>query len=435
MATKSEEEEKDESANSWWGSWYDSAKKKLVETNEFIARDLKEFTQVVKDDTSKFVAQTAISMKDQLNIKANVEEASEATKVVATSISGFLGSVVKHVTPSPPDQDENADSTMFVGTQSGMKVISPAEARLFSIQTDPATYCNEPDNTPEFHQWLETFELSEKKEELSLLMLDYKEVRTLYTRLVPDAVSHVDFWQRYFYKKYCLDEAEKRRALLVERAAKKETELSWGDDDDYDCVESDVVMVIPPVVNDVTKETDDVTKETDDVTKETDDVTKETDDVIVEADDVTTKVTANTDDVINKVDDVTTDDVTATNEKSSEDKTTDCDVTKEKQSESDKLLKDNDVIITTDDVTKEADCSTKDSIVTSQTVKVDCDVINKESDATDAKTNVETKAPVSESTSNESSDWEKEFDLELNDKDELLQDIGDEEIEGWDEWE
>nr|XP_026691055.1 BSD domain-containing protein 1 isoform X3 [Ciona intestinalis] len=407
MATKSEEEEKDESANSWWGSWYDSAKKKLVETNEFIARDLKEFTQVVKDDTSKFVAQTAISMKDQLNIKANVEEASEATKVVATSISGFLGSVVKHVTPSPPDQDENADSTMFVGTQSGMKVISPAEARLFSIQTDPATYCNEPDNTPEFHQWLETFELSEKKEELSLLMLDYKEVRTLYTRLVPDAVSHVDFWQRYFYKKYCLDEAEKRRALLVERAAKKETELSWGDDDDYDCVESDVVMVIPPVVNDVTKETDDVT----------------------------TKVTANTDDVINKVDDVTTDDVTATNEKSSEDKTTDCDVTKEKQSESDKLLKDNDVIITTDDVTKEADCSTKDSIVTSQTVKVDCDVINKESDATDAKTNVETKAPVSESTSNESSDWEKEFDLELNDKDELLQDIGDEEIEGWDEWE
>ncbi|XP_078486972.1 BSD domain-containing protein 1 [Ciona intestinalis] len=418
MAAKSEEEEKDDSANSWWGSWYDSAKKKLVETNEFIARDLKEFTQVVKDDTSKFVAQTAISMKDQLNIKANVEEASEATKVVATSISGFLGSVVKHVTPLPPDQDENADSTMFVGTQSGMKVISPAEARLFSLQTDPATYCNEPDNTPEFQQWLEKFELSEKKEELSLLMLDYKEVRTLYTRLVPDAVSHVDFWQRYFHKKYCLDEAEKRRALLVERAAKKETELSWGDDDDYDCVESDVVMVIPPV--------DDVT---------TDDVTKETDDVIVEANDVTTKVTANVDDVINKVDDVTTDDVTATNKKSSEDKETDCDVTKEEQSESDEQLKDNDVIITTDDVTKETDCSTKDDIVTSQTVKVDCDVINKESDATDAKTNVESKAPVSESTSNESSDWEKEFDLELNDKDELLQDIGDDEIEGWEEWE
>uniref|UniRef100_H2YM85 BSD domain-containing protein n=1 Tax=Ciona savignyi TaxID=51511 RepID=H2YM85_CIOSA len=160
MAEKCEEE--DDSANSWWGSWYDSAKKKIAETNEFIARDLKEFTQVVKDDTSKFVAQTAISMKDQLNIQANVGEASEATKIVANSIGGFLGNVVKHIAPLPPPSDENADATMYVGTPSGLKVISPAEARLFALQTNPGTYCNEPDCPVEFEAWMRSFDLCEK---------------------------------------------------------------------------------------------------------------------------------------------------------------------------------------------------------------------------------------------------------------------------------
>lgn len=40
-----------------------------METNEFVVRDMKEFTQTVKDDTSKLVAKTATSMKEQLNIK------------------------------------------------------------------------------------------------------------------------------------------------------------------------------------------------------------------------------------------------------------------------------------------------------------------------------------------------------------------------------
>ena len=41
----------------------------LSETNEFLVRDMKEFTDTVKCDTSRLVASTAASMKEQLNIK------------------------------------------------------------------------------------------------------------------------------------------------------------------------------------------------------------------------------------------------------------------------------------------------------------------------------------------------------------------------------
>ena len=37
-------------------------------------------------------------------LQVNLDEASNATRVVTTSSSGFLGKVVQHVTPIPPDE-------------------------------------------------------------------------------------------------------------------------------------------------------------------------------------------------------------------------------------------------------------------------------------------------------------------------------------------
>lgn len=193
--------------------------------------DVKEFGSVVRSESSTLVASAANSMKEQLNISVNLEEASEATKFVASSISGFLGNVVKHVTPILPDSDEDDDSSMVVGTTSGVRMMSPSQTRLYNIQTDPATYCNEPDSAEAYEAWLPTFTLEDMKEEMSTLMLDSKEVRSIYTKLVPEAVSHTEFWNRYFYRVHLHNEAERRRALLLERA-QQSTELTWEDDDD-----------------------------------------------------------------------------------------------------------------------------------------------------------------------------------------------------------
>jgi len=43
-------------------------------------------------------------------------------------------------------------------------------------------------------------------------------------------VSHSDFWQRYFYKLYQLEQEDKRRAELMKRAEiTADSDLAWDD--------------------------------------------------------------------------------------------------------------------------------------------------------------------------------------------------------------
>merc|ERR1712131_352667 len=73
------------------------------------------------------------------------------------------------------------------------------------------------------------------KKTISDLLVNSQEVRSLYTKLVPSAVAHQEFWQRYFYKLDALERAERKRTALMERADRSGTEeeedLSWGDDE------------------------------------------------------------------------------------------------------------------------------------------------------------------------------------------------------------
>ena len=58
------------------------------------------------------------------------------------------------------------------------------------------------------------------------------QVRSLYTKLVPSAISHADFWQRYFYKIHQLEKDEERRAALKKRADASNHELEWDGDEE-----------------------------------------------------------------------------------------------------------------------------------------------------------------------------------------------------------
>ncbi|XP_077991329.1 BSD domain-containing protein 1-like isoform X2 [Glandiceps talaboti] len=162
----------------WWGGWMKAAKDKSSEAWGFMKKDLAEFSSVVQKDTSVAVAQTADSVKSQL------------------------------------------------------------KARLHDIQIDPGTYLNEP-NGPleEYVAWKETYLVDEHKGDISDLLVASDEVRSIYTKLVPSAASHADFWHRYFYKVHQLDQDEARRAALKERAEISsktftEEDLGWGDEDD-----------------------------------------------------------------------------------------------------------------------------------------------------------------------------------------------------------
>ncbi|XP_077006581.1 BSD domain-containing protein 1 isoform X4 [Tamandua tetradactyla] len=162
----------------WWRSWlqqsYQTVKEKSSEALEFMKRDLTEFTQVVQHDTACTIAATASVVKEKL------------------------------------------------------------AARLYSLQSDPATYCNEPDGPPElFDAWLSQFCLEEKKGEISELLVGSPSIRALYTKMVPAAVSHSEFWHRYFYKVHQLEQERARRDALKQRAEQSVSEEpGWEEEEE-----------------------------------------------------------------------------------------------------------------------------------------------------------------------------------------------------------
>ncbi|XP_044770403.1 BSD domain-containing protein 1 isoform X3 [Neomonachus schauinslandi] len=169
----------------WWRSWlqqsYQAVKEKSSEALEFMKRDLTEFTQVVQHDAACTIVATASVVKEKL------------------------------------------------------------AARLYSLQSEPATYCNEPDGPPElFDAWLSQFCLEEKKGEISELLAGSPSIRALYTKMVPAAVSHSEFWHRYFYKVHQLEQEQARRDALKQRA-----EQSISEEPGWEEEEEELVSISP----------------------------------------------------------------------------------------------------------------------------------------------------------------------------------------------
>ncbi|CAJ1073960.1 BSD domain-containing protein 1 [Xyrichtys novacula] len=223
----------------WWGGWlqqsFQAVKDKSSEALEFIKRDLTEFSTVVQHDTTCSIVATATAVKNKLA----VEGSSETTEKVKKSLSSFLGVITDTLVP-PPDKTIDCDVITLVATPAGTtEIYDSSKARLYSLQADPATYCNEPDGPPEtFENWLSTFSLEDKKKEISELLVNSPSIRALYNKMVPVAVAHSEFWQRYFYKVFQLDQEERRRLALKQRAEQtthRET-LGWEEEEEDDFI-------------------------------------------------------------------------------------------------------------------------------------------------------------------------------------------------------
>ncbi|XP_069827453.1 BSD domain-containing protein 1 isoform X2 [Dendropsophus ebraccatus] len=203
----------------WWRSWihqsYSSVREKSAEALEFMKRDLTEFSRVVQHDTACTIAATASVVKEKLA----VEGSSGTTEKVKKSLSDFLGVISDTFAPSP-DKTIDCDVITLMATPSGTtEPYDSTKARLYSLQSDPATYCNEPDGPlAQFEEWLTSWDSEERKAEISELLVSSPSIRALYTKMVPAAVSHSEFWQRYFYKVYQLEQEEARRDALKQRA-------------------------------------------------------------------------------------------------------------------------------------------------------------------------------------------------------------------------
>uniref|UniRef100_A0A4W3IUV1 BSD domain containing 1 n=1 Tax=Callorhinchus milii TaxID=7868 RepID=A0A4W3IUV1_CALMI len=181
------------------GNW----KQNKMFSLEFMKRDLAEFSHVIQHDTACTIAATANAVKEKLS----AEGSSGAGQQVKKGLSNILG-VLSDTFAPPPDKTIDCDVITLLATPSGTtEIYDSTKARLYTLQTDPATYCNEPDGPPELYdEWVVEFNLEERKGEISDLLVSSPSVRALYTKMVPAAVSHSEFWHRYFYKLHQLEQ-------------------------------------------------------------------------------------------------------------------------------------------------------------------------------------------------------------------------------------
>ncbi|XP_067678803.1 BSD domain-containing protein 1-like isoform X2 [Haliotis asinina] len=218
---------------SWWGGWLQAAKEKTTSAMDFVKKDLAEFTSTMQNDTASAVKVTSSTIQETLKAE-NTEAAKDKMK---QSISGFFQGVSSALKIPADDKEETVKPKDRA--PAGM-LYDRSKVRLHAVQVDPGTYLNEPSGPPkEFQEWLKTFNLEEQKGAISELLVVKVEVRALYTKLVPSELSHSEFWQRYFYKVFQLQQDEARKQALMKRAETPTEDDSLGWEDDWSGDECD----------------------------------------------------------------------------------------------------------------------------------------------------------------------------------------------------
>jgi len=77
--------------------------------------------------------------------------------------------------------------------------------------------------------------LENKTEEIASLLKGVKEIQEIYSQLVPEKVPYYDFWSRYYYRYYLLEQEDQKRAQLVKAVntttTVDETLPSWDEEE------------------------------------------------------------------------------------------------------------------------------------------------------------------------------------------------------------
>ncbi|MCE3216724.1 hypothetical protein HAX54_007723 [Datura stramonium] len=199
---------------------------------ETYRRDLQEFGSGLKKETELFREVASRAVKDlpnSIEVGTTVSQAIDGvikstTEIISQGKDTLLAS--SDAETDTPDANRSLNSARF----------SRFESQLMNIQSDPNTFCVEPEDLEEYKKWKSEFDLKEKSKEVENLIGENESLEGIYKRVVPNEVDHETFWCRYFYKVYKLKQQESVRAKLVNRAISidDDEELSWDVDDDDD---------------------------------------------------------------------------------------------------------------------------------------------------------------------------------------------------------
>ncbi|CAH3949099.1 BSD domain-containing protein 1-like [Pieris brassicae] len=192
----------DRSSGNWWDSWLTSAKSKSAEVYTMVKKDLAEIGTAVKSEASHVFNSTSTAIGETWKMAVPEPQ----TNAMKKSISSFIGQVSTVLNPEPDDEDD----TEVILSSGDTTMLSTYKKELESLQRVDATYIVPPDRL-HFTAWRESLETDDVISPVAAVkrLNNSPILKTQYEKLVPDACSHDEFWERYLF----------RVALLQDRLA------------------------------------------------------------------------------------------------------------------------------------------------------------------------------------------------------------------------
>ncbi|XP_037874006.1 BSD domain-containing protein 1-B [Bombyx mori] len=193
-ASSSQISDEKQSGN-WWDSWLSSAKTKSAEVYTMVKKDLDEIGSAVKCEASHVFSTTSNVIGKTLKLDVPESPANAMKK----SISTFIGQVSTVLNPEPDDEDD----TEVILSSGDTTMLSTYKKELEALQRVDATFIV-PAYSPEFEAWKASLETSEagivSPVSAARRLNSNPVLKAQYDKLVPDAVSHDEFWERYLFR-------------------------------------------------------------------------------------------------------------------------------------------------------------------------------------------------------------------------------------------
>jgi hypothetical protein len=192
---------------------------------EIIKSDLAEFKTTMANDTSSLLMEGNSLLGGAVSFLKSADESSEDAND-DTNKNNIVGSF--------------SSTRTTIGTGSST-IQERYKQELVALQSNQSTFLDEPSasSKPDFAQWLSEFDAESHKTSISELLIENSSMRLLYAQLVPAQLSNDQFWSRYFYKVTQLDQENRKRIMLIERAAAAAELNANGMTDDATCKQSE----------------------------------------------------------------------------------------------------------------------------------------------------------------------------------------------------
>ncbi|KAG0700737.1 hypothetical protein DFH29DRAFT_930567 [Suillus ampliporus] len=143
----------------------------------------------------------------------------------------------KETSSGPSSRRQSEDARQAVATR--------AQALLKQLKSNPEIIKLDPEadaSSETFHAWVSEVQRKDEhpgtkawSERVASALSDPEDGQTLqemFDALVPSTLSDEDFWTRYFFRVYQIEQEEMRRKALIHGANQTEEDFSWEDDDD-----------------------------------------------------------------------------------------------------------------------------------------------------------------------------------------------------------